>query len=82
MLSHDLQSLSGWVKDLLVGNTIPTREGFQTFSNALDDAVKNAQSLESTCVAQAVRLTTSQLGGNIIAFPRLNQPKADVEHAG
>lgn len=70
MLSDDLNSLSTWWADVVDGRTVPTRESLQLFAANLAGATEKARQLESTCIAQAARLTLAAAGPNVVPFAR------------
>lgn len=75
MLSDDLKSLSAWWSDVVAGRTTPTAEALRLFAMNLASATDKARQLESTCIAQAARLTLAAAGPNVIPF-------RERDHAG
>lgn len=69
MLSDDLNSLSTWWADVVAKRTTPTAESLRLFAENLAAAADKARKLETTCVAQAARLTHTAVGPNVILFP-------------
>ncbi|CAM5396959.1 hypothetical protein AFEL58S_01972 [Afipia felis] len=68
MLSRNLESLSAWLEYARDHNMPVSDDNLQKVCTILADCTEKAHQLESTCVAQAVRLV-DPLGPNVIRMP-------------
>lgn len=77
MLSQDIRLLKIWFDcqwEVHGGVGDISADGAAEFSRRLGEAVTTAQALETTAIAQAVRLTKAQLADpNILPFPSMCQ---------